>query len=111
MRCANKLLDSDDTPIMSIQRAADRFKKVGMIEVKVYNETAGKEGGDTNVKFTGFLKKKVAGVHEKALKGDAKSHGTAYVKFLLHSIKLSCSRESWDSLLIISNTDCLWRRK
>ena len=81
-----------------IQRAADRFKTVGMIEVKVYNETAGKEGGDTNVKFTGFLKNEVAAVHEKALKGDAKSHGTTYVIcssfqsiFFAHAqIELSC---------------------
>ncbi|KAE9368746.1 hypothetical protein N431DRAFT_547659 [Stipitochalara longipes BDJ] len=69
--------NSDDTPIKSIQRAADRFKKVGMIEVKVYNETAGKEGGDTDARFAGFMKNEVVDVHEKALKGDAKSHGTA----------------------------------
>jgi hypothetical protein len=75
------VIDSDNTAMNKIQRDAERFKKVGMIEVKVYNETAGKKGGDTDVKFSSFLKGDVADVHEKALKGDAKSHGTAYVDF------------------------------
>jgi hypothetical protein len=51
---------------------------VGTIEIKVYREDYGKQGGPTPGTTKGFQRPNEV-VPEKALKGDAKSHGTAYV--------------------------------
>ena len=76
LKCTDIEIDNDETSISKIQRLAQRFKKIGLTEIKVYNETAGKEGGPTAADFSKFLKGDAI-VHEKALKGDAKSHGAS----------------------------------
>jgi len=52
------------------------MSKVGKIEIKVYREMYGKQGGDAETTSTGFLGREEAEVPEKVLKGQAKSHGT-----------------------------------
>ncbi|KAF7910814.1 uncharacterized protein EAF01_002323 [Botrytis porri] len=61
----------------AIQRIGESMAKIGKIEIKVYRTTYGKKGGDVKNSKKGFLTKKNREVPEKALKGEAKSHGTA----------------------------------
>jgi len=84
---AERCIDSDDASMNKIKRLAQRFEKVGTIEIRVYSETAGREGGNTEAKFKDFLKDDVAEIPEKALKGDTKSHGTAYVSLPFFAIE------------------------
>lgn len=59
-------------------RECQRMLPVGMIEIRAYRTTYGKPGGPTKwASRNGWLKRKGETVTEKALKGDAKSHGTA----------------------------------
>ena len=57
---------------------AERLLPVGTIEIKVYRENYGKKGGETPGTTRGFHKQNEV-IPEKALKGEAKSHGTRYV--------------------------------
>ncbi|TGO87593.1 hypothetical protein BPOR_0216g00030 [Botrytis porri] len=59
----------------AIQRIGESMAKIGKIEIKVYRTTYGKKGGDVKNSKKGFLTKKNREVPEKALKGEAKSHG------------------------------------
>jgi hypothetical protein len=89
---AERCIDSDDASMNKIKRLAQRFQKVGTIEIRVYSETAGREGGNTEAKFKDFLKDDVAEIPEKALKGDTKSHGTAYVSLPFFAIEYQWPR-------------------
>jgi len=52
------------------------MKKIGRVEVWVFRGRYGKKGGDTEGSSKGFLKRDTE-VHEKTIKGEAKSHGAA----------------------------------
>jgi hypothetical protein len=60
-----------------MNRETQRMLKVGMIEIRVYRTTFGRPGGPTEASTEGFLDIEGTEVPEKALKGKAKSHGTA----------------------------------
>lgn len=74
-----KIIDSDDSPKDAIKRQSQRMQKKGTIEVRVYYGDYGKKGGDTPGTSQGFSNKGTITVPEKALKGQAKSHVTAFV--------------------------------
>ncbi|KAF7953831.1 uncharacterized protein EAE97_001230 [Botrytis byssoidea] len=61
----------------ALQRVKESMAKIGKIEIKVYRTMYGKKGGDVKNSKKGFLTKNNREVPEKALKGEAKSHGTA----------------------------------
>ena len=60
--------------LANLKRVADKLKAVGLIEVKVYSEDYGKQGGDVPTNHKAFTGK--AKVPEKALKGDVKDQRT-----------------------------------
>jgi hypothetical protein len=72
------MIDSDNSPMDAIKRQAQRLQKKGTIEIRVYNGDYGRKGGDTPGTSEGFFKRGSINVPEKALKGQAKSHGTRY---------------------------------
>ncbi len=53
------------------------MRKVGTIEIKVYAENYGKKAGDADDTTGDFLDEEEDEIPEKAMKGDAKDHGTA----------------------------------
>jgi hypothetical protein len=68
---------SDFAKSSKIESMAEFIKPVGMIEVKVFNETAGENGGDITATSEGFLSSNGLTVPEKSTKATSKSHGTA----------------------------------
>lgn len=75
-----RVADSVPGQPSKVQRIIQRMQKVGTIEIKVFSENYGKQGGDMNATSEGFLESDDETIPEKALKGQAKSHGTAYVQ-------------------------------
>jgi len=61
-----------------VEETIKRMQKIGVIEVRVFSEDYGRSGGGPQGTSEGFLEDEET-VPEKALKGDGKSHGTAYV--------------------------------
>ncbi|KAH8813332.1 hypothetical protein F5884DRAFT_856603 [Xylogone sp. PMI_703] len=60
-----------------IQKQKQRLSRIGKITVSVFRSTCGARGGPSESTFGGFLRKRSDNkVHEKAMKGDSKSHGT-----------------------------------
>lgn len=74
----NQTPDSSTPEFNKVKRLAQRLLPVGTIEIKVYRESYGKQGGETPGTTIGFHNRNEV-IPEKALKGEAKSHGTAYV--------------------------------
>ena len=74
------IIKRDGLPIREVQRQAQRLKKRGLIEIKVYHQVYrgnhGEEGGGTMNTFAGYLMEEGTVVQEKALKDYSKSHGT-----------------------------------
>ena len=60
-----------------VKLLAQKLKKVGVIEIRVHSETAGRVGGPVRYSVKGLMLEGTQDVPENALKGDAKSHGTA----------------------------------
>lgn len=54
---------------------------MGLIEVRVFREMYGRKGGATTASSNGFIRNSIE-VPEKSIKGEAKSHGTAFVTYL-----------------------------
>ena len=75
------MIDSDNAPIDAMRRQAQRMQKKGTIEIRVYNGDYGRKGGGTPGTSEGFFGRGNVHVPEKALKGQAKSHGTRYAVF------------------------------
>ena len=68
-----------------IKRMAERLRPVGTIEIRVFRQNYGRVGGDTALfsNKEGFLGKGGVLAPEKALKGETKTHGAAYVFLFL----------------------------
>ncbi|KAG9230754.1 hypothetical protein BJ875DRAFT_545906 [Amylocarpus encephaloides] len=63
------------------QKQEREIEKIGTIDVYVYGENFGRQGGQTPGNANGFLQPNMMSIPEKALKGaDAKSHGTILEK-------------------------------
>lgn len=72
------MTDCETPEAAKVKRLTQRLLPVGTIEIKVYRENYGKQGGETPGTTKGFrIGNEV--FPEKAMKGDAKSHGTTYV--------------------------------
>jgi hypothetical protein len=71
------LVDDQTLKMSKMSRIAQRMRKVGMIEIRVYRCNYGKPGGDTEARPEGFLDPTGTEVPEKTLKGTPKSHGAS----------------------------------
>ena len=78
MRTDDKIASEEDRSQSTAakKREVEYMKKAGCIEVRVHRGRYGKKGGDTEGSSKGFLKRDTE-VHEKIIKGEAKSHGAA----------------------------------
>lgn len=76
---ADMEIDSDMTTEAKVQRMAERMKKIGTIEIKVYRQMYGKKGGPIETSTKSILRRKEReAVPEKSIKGKlAKSDCTA----------------------------------
>ena len=74
-------VESDENGIdmerADVKRLAQKLKKVGVIEIRVHSETAGRKAPPKQYSGEGLLLlSEHHNVPETALKGDAKTHGT-----------------------------------
>ncbi|KAF8860117.1 hypothetical protein BDZ45DRAFT_741723 [Acephala macrosclerotiorum] len=68
----------DSAESKKVKRLHQRLLKVGLIEIKVFRETAGKKGAKLDADLAAFMKDdERKNVPEKAIKGEAKSDCTA----------------------------------
>lgn len=68
------LLASDAVDTDKVQQEKEQISKVGEIVVKVYRQDEGARSASRFIQPTGFDNKYDDAIHEKALKGEAKSH-------------------------------------
>ncbi|KUJ24185.1 uncharacterized protein LY89DRAFT_713091 [Mollisia scopiformis] len=72
----NRSVDSERIEKAEIERMRQCMQDIGIIEIKAYAENYGKKGGDMEDTTEDFLDEDQEEIHEKALKGEAKDHGT-----------------------------------
>jgi len=81
---------------------------VGLIQVRVFREMYGTKGGATAASSSGFIKRSIE-VPEKSIKGEAKSHGTAFAPpFILQSRQCANARGSLGAARRVKRGD-VWR--
>jgi hypothetical protein len=68
------LIATDDAKLASMKQDSELVKSVGEISVRVYRKSEAVHSNDQNPR-PGTGSEVVSEVHEKALKGQAKSHG------------------------------------
>ncbi len=66
---------TDDEQLRTIAKDVKQIAKIGEMEIKIYRAGDGKPTECTSIKRNDTLN--ISKIHEKALKGEAKSHATS----------------------------------
>jgi hypothetical protein len=72
----------EDLKLSSIEKSTGKFEEMGEIAVEIYRRTAAIKSSVGEMKTFNFSEPRA--VHEKALKGQAKSHSTKWVQLVHH---------------------------